>query len=546
MYFISVGDSGLFHLSDGQMQTVNRPHIFANILDTAVSRGTLSKEQALLHPERESLTSFIGVGVLEEIDRNVDPWPISDGDTILLASDGLFKTLTADELLEACQGHPQTWPDSLVARTLAARLRISGQRDGAFGDGEGQAGHAEAPSACRGDRKNREQGENSPLSAWQTLAPDAGGRADRWNRRSGRGRRALVVQKTSSRTGHGEEMRHSREPAFKLGQATGGAGGFACRFRDCREGRWQARAACPTSYWHLRWALLIAGVAHAFGQSATDKMLQSSVVVFGTVEENGKAKPVSRGGGFMIDSRHVVTNLTACCGKTDKGETPQPVVVAGDKDASTAKVVWSNEETEIAILELKDPLERPALTIAPFKTVEKEQTVYTAQFPDPGESGTTPKISEGKILSLVKIENSATQVYKTSASMNKANSGGALFDACGNVIGINMMVKDGAQFAYVIDPLLDGLKAAGLTATLTQDHCGSAAAPASKSERCGAQERRGQLRRTPNGGGRRARSGFRWRCCSPRSPWRSARLGRKYRKRCCAIRRCRSRPNTCR
>jgi len=118
MYFISVGDSGLFHISDGQMQTVNRPHIFANILDTAVSRGTLSKEQALLHPERESLTSFIGVGVLEEIDRNVDPWPIAEGDTILLASDGLFKTLTAEEVLESCHGHPQSWPDALVARTL--------------------------------------------------------------------------------------------------------------------------------------------------------------------------------------------------------------------------------------------------------------------------------------------------------------------------------------------------------------------------------------------------------------------------------------------
>lgn len=221
--------------------------------------------------------------------------------------------------------------------------------------------------------------------------------------------------------------------------------------------------------------LLIAGALCAFGQSATDKMLQSSVEVFGTVQENGKIKPVSRGGGFMIDSRHVVTNLTACCGKTDKGEQTAPVVMAGDKDASTAKVVWSNAETEIAILELKDPIERPALTIAPFKTVEKDQAVYTAQFPDPGESGTTPKIGGGKVLGLVKIENSAVQAYKTSASMNKANSGGALFDACGNVIGINMMVKDGAQFAYVADPLLEGLKAAGLQAKTTEEHCGSAA-----------------------------------------------------------------------
>jgi hypothetical protein len=205
-------------------------------------------------------------------------------------------------------------------------------------------------------------------------------------------------------------------------------------------------------------------------------MLQSSVAVFGTIQENGKPKEVSRGAGFMIDNRHVVTNLTACCGKTDKGEQTQPVVVAGEKDASTAKVIWKNEAAEIAILELKDPFDRPALTIAPFKTVEKEQTVYTAQFPDPGEPGTVPKITEGKVLGLVKVENSSVQAYKTSASMNKANSGGALFDACGNVIGINMMVKDGAQFAYVVDPLLDGLKSAGVQVKVASEHCDSTAA----------------------------------------------------------------------
>jgi hypothetical protein len=229
---------------------------------------------------------------------------------------------------------------------------------------------------------------------------------------------------------------------------------------------------------HKICGVIVAAAVAACGQSASDKMMQSSVAVFGTVEENGKMKPVSRGGGFMIDSKHVVTNLTACCGKTDKGETAQPVVVAGEKDASTAKIVWSNADTEIAILELKDAFQRPALMIAPFKTVEKEQAVYTAQFPNPGETGTTPTITEGKVLGLVKIEKSTVQAYKTSASMNKANSGGALFDACGNVIGINMMVKDGAQFAYVIDPLLEGLRSAGVAAKTTEEHCGTAAAAA--------------------------------------------------------------------
>ncbi len=118
MYFISVGDSGLFFVSDGRIQTVNRPHVFGNLLDSAVARGAMTKEQALLHPERESLTSFIGVDVLEEIDRNIDPWPLSDGDSILLASDGLFKTLSTEEILASLEGRPQAWPEILVARTL--------------------------------------------------------------------------------------------------------------------------------------------------------------------------------------------------------------------------------------------------------------------------------------------------------------------------------------------------------------------------------------------------------------------------------------------
>lgn len=120
-YFISVGDSGIFHLSGGGIQMVNRPHTFAAFLDEAVSRGALSREQALLHPERESLTSFIGMDVLEAVDRNEQPWPLHSGDTVMLASDGLFKTLSDTEILTALHGHPpEAWPDALVAKTLAA------------------------------------------------------------------------------------------------------------------------------------------------------------------------------------------------------------------------------------------------------------------------------------------------------------------------------------------------------------------------------------------------------------------------------------------
>ena len=119
LYFISVGDSAVFHVRDGVLHMVNRPHVFANLLDQAADRGQISRSEAAQHPERESLTSFIGIHNLEEIDHNLEPWPISEGDTILLASDGMFKTLDPEEIQACLSGHPQSWPQTLVARTLA-------------------------------------------------------------------------------------------------------------------------------------------------------------------------------------------------------------------------------------------------------------------------------------------------------------------------------------------------------------------------------------------------------------------------------------------
>jgi PPM family protein phosphatase len=119
VYYISVGDSGVFHCANGDCRTLNHPHIFANVLDAAVARGSLSREDADNHPERESLTSFIGAETLQEIDRNVEPYPLAPGETILLASDGMFKTLGPEQIRAALDGPAQGWPERLVARTLA-------------------------------------------------------------------------------------------------------------------------------------------------------------------------------------------------------------------------------------------------------------------------------------------------------------------------------------------------------------------------------------------------------------------------------------------
>lgn len=121
LYFVSVGDSAIYHVRGGNIHMVNRPHVFANLLDQAVERGQISRSEAAHHPERESLTSFIGIHDLHEIDQNTEPWPVSAGETILLASDGLFKTLEPAEILECLSGHPQSWPQALVTGTLDRR-----------------------------------------------------------------------------------------------------------------------------------------------------------------------------------------------------------------------------------------------------------------------------------------------------------------------------------------------------------------------------------------------------------------------------------------
>jgi protein phosphatase len=121
LYFVSVGDSAVFHVHEGEARMVNRPHVFANLLDQALASGKISQQDAERHPEREALTSYVGLRNLEEIDRNTEPWPLADGDSILLSSDGMFKTLDAAAIAACLTGHPHSWPQALVERTLARK-----------------------------------------------------------------------------------------------------------------------------------------------------------------------------------------------------------------------------------------------------------------------------------------------------------------------------------------------------------------------------------------------------------------------------------------
>jgi protein phosphatase len=120
MFWISAGDSGIFLYRDGEFTQANGSHVFATDLDEKASQGMISREDALAHPERDALTSFLGMERLTLIDRNLRPFLLRENDVVLLASDGLFKTLSFAEMREAMEGDAQLLSEALVSRALAA------------------------------------------------------------------------------------------------------------------------------------------------------------------------------------------------------------------------------------------------------------------------------------------------------------------------------------------------------------------------------------------------------------------------------------------
>lgn len=98
LYWVSCGDSAIFLLRDGELTLLNAQHVYARVLDERAARGDISNEEALGDPQREALTSHLGQAEMADLDLSAHPFSLRTGDTLLLASDGLFKTLPEGEI----------------------------------------------------------------------------------------------------------------------------------------------------------------------------------------------------------------------------------------------------------------------------------------------------------------------------------------------------------------------------------------------------------------------------------------------------------------
>lgn len=101
MFWLSVGDSKIYILRGDEIISVNREHNYRLKLDSELKKGIITEEQ---YKEKESqaeaLISFIGMGNVSLMDINKSPFHLIENDIVLLCSDGLYKRLSDDLIME--------------------------------------------------------------------------------------------------------------------------------------------------------------------------------------------------------------------------------------------------------------------------------------------------------------------------------------------------------------------------------------------------------------------------------------------------------------
>jgi len=98
LYWCSAGDSRLYLIRQDEIVQLTRDHNYFLLLKEQVENQDMTIEEAEQHPQKEALVSFLGMGGIEIFDINNSPFQMVNGDVVLLCSDGLTKSLTADQI----------------------------------------------------------------------------------------------------------------------------------------------------------------------------------------------------------------------------------------------------------------------------------------------------------------------------------------------------------------------------------------------------------------------------------------------------------------
>jgi serine protease Do len=149
------------------------------------------------------------------------------------------------------------------------------------------------------------------------------------------------------------------------------------------------------------------------------------------------------GTGIVIDAQgHILTNYHVISGAATVS------VYAEDGGARSARVVFGDPATDIAILEVEDTEGLAPLVLGDSDAMEVGDPVI-AMGNALGLDETSPTVSVGIVSALGRTietdQGVLEDLIQTDAAINAGNSGGPLLNAAGEVIGINTAIASGAE-----------------------------------------------------------------------------------------------------
>ncbi|MBX9389793.1 trypsin-like peptidase domain-containing protein [Streptomonospora halotolerans] len=211
-----------------------------------------------------------------------------------------------------------------------------------------------------------------------------------------------------------------------IGGAVGGSLGVQAGASDRSESP-RLNTAIPTDT-PSRAPDTIAGVA---------QRVSPSVVL---IQDGGSGGLSGNGSGFVIEDDHVVTNnhvASALAGSDIE-------VVYSDGRASGARIVGTEPASDLAVLELADPIDVQPLEFGDSAGVTVGDQVIAIGAPlglaGTVTSGIISAVDRPVSLGEGEGPGAAIEALQTDAAINPGNSGGPLVDAQGRVIGVNTAI----------------------------------------------------------------------------------------------------------
>ena len=119
MYFLSVGDSRINLVRNNKTLQLNREHVFGAVLDERAWMGFIPQEDADGSILRDRLLSSVGEPKIRRLDIIRNPIELLPGDRIVLMSDGIYRTLSDEEIISDFTPSPQESAETIVAHVVS-------------------------------------------------------------------------------------------------------------------------------------------------------------------------------------------------------------------------------------------------------------------------------------------------------------------------------------------------------------------------------------------------------------------------------------------